>query len=147
MSGVPLVNGYNAVEVIERLTSVDAGDRELDFRLWVTINNCEVKRAPQDNAPRSSELFVWKGRSLVAAVGDDFDPELVIFPAYTTTVDAVLPWENIAIVRAPTFHDGPSNTWEAAAVISSRRGGGLVFGYAATEPLARRTAAMKARIA
>ena len=107
-------------DLIKRLEEATEGSRKLDEAIYVAIG------CPYDDDPR-----------YYAFLHGDFPP------LYTASLDAKLPWENIAHVHAPDWHDAkPPGRWQAAVDVGE---GCAVYGYGATEPLARRIAALKAR--
>lgn len=114
--------------VIAELENAAQGGAALDGRVHFGF------RVLADQSPDIAALLISEGLSwpTVQAVLDD------AIPPYTTSLDAAVDGENVMLVLRSTKR----RRWGAMQRTSW---GGEVMGWAATEPLARRLAALKAR--
>ena len=127
----------NKNDLITRMEQAPEGSRELDALCHQSATGCLGHILRNET---TSEASFWISKASPSTDMDDADwciNERVL-PHYTTSLDAKLPWENIVYVMKL----GESR-WETRHQNES----GLSYedGIAATEPLARRLAAMKGR--
>ena len=108
-------------KLIRDLAEAREGSLQLDCKIWTVLGN----------DPALGRVMWGPDGQYIATEHDEFVPE------YTTSLDAKLPWENIKDVR----HNGWG--WVAAHYGAN---GKRYEGEAHTEPLARRLAALKAKL-
>ena len=128
-------------KLIRDLEEAREGDRYLDVRIMAYAEGRDV-RIDQNNAvlaksqkPPHDECllgFVDPGKTHL-----NFQPSRADFPRHSTSLDAKLPWENIVAVMT----DG--TVWKATHFDEEQQE--YFEAVAHTEPLARRSAALRAR--
>ena len=114
-------------KLLESLGSARRGGRELDIII------CYLLGDTSSEAGKMIQLLVEEGYPW-DVVAELLDEEL---PPYTTTLDAALPGENIVLA----LHSPRRGRW---AAVHQTPTGEQVLGWAASECLARRRAALKA---
>ena len=113
-------------KLIEELEAAPHGSRKLDARI--------------------AEGVIWEpNRAEGLKAARCYDTAKSMCARYTTSLDAQFPWENISMVTAPTKSQPTWTAWHPV-----ERGEGdlrppVVIAHAATEALARRAVALKAR--
>ena len=128
--------------LMQRLEKTKEGNRELDCLIWAEISNRDVRTNEQNQVlatnrepPHDACLL---GTIDLGKVTRNFQEAYAKppYPHYTTSRDASLPGENIVQTKVKI-----TGRWEAIHA----RNGVIMAGEAATEALARRCAALKAR--
>lgn len=135
-----------ADDLIAALESAETGSRMLDVQLAYFLSEATegsdggpanprlpAKWHALGEFPAIAKIMLDEGFSW-QSVCDVLDCEA---PAYTTSLDASIPGENIVFV----IRSAKRSRWGA---IHKTAEGGEIFGWGATEALARRTAAMRA---
>ncbi len=118
-------------KLLESLGSAERGGRELDIIISYLLGEAPGEAAGETN--QMIQLLVEEGYSW-QVVSELLDAEL---PAYTGSLDAVLPGENIVLV----LYSAKRKRW---AAVHKTPSGEQILVWAANECLARRRAALKA---
>ncbi|MFQ5741954.1 MAG: hypothetical protein ACE5HV_00015 [Acidobacteriota bacterium] len=114
-------------DLTARLEAAEKGSRELDGRMFCWRYNFVFNRVQIGS---TIQLF-YNHRDGAGQVATGF-------PFYTTSLDAALPGENITLA---CIYDREKGIWRAV----NEADGIETYGFAKTEALARRIAALKAR--
>lgn len=126
-----MVHQSTRTKVFEKLSAsmqaAPRGSRELDIIVSFLLGDTSSE------AGQMIQLLVEEGYSW-DIISELLDQDL---PPYTTALDAALPGENIVLA----LHSARRGKW---AAVQRTPGGSDVLVWAATEPLARRAAALKA---
>lgn len=122
--------------LIRDLEAAPEGSRELDERIATVVYGAPEFAVLPGGQRSNTKLFKY-GNGLAGN----------IVPAWTTYLDAALPWENIVEVMLISLGDGEGeflgNAW--VATHEDPETGEHTNGEGQTEPLARRLAALKAQ--
>lgn len=125
--------------LIAELESAPGPDRGLDARMAGMID------WPREDVHGRLFAQVVERFGLDGLTADDIDSWHV--PAFTASLDAKLPGEEITLAKRLRDMEGRSSRWIAWAQIhTGKNRGEHLEAIATTEPLARRAAALRARL-
>lgn len=141
-TGQPSVEG-----LVARLEQATEGSRELDAEIYLSLSewkNAEVvvQAFPRSEMPSRPTILRRTVDNHVVTYSD--------FPAYTSSIDAALPGEQIEVVSIQRAPPGHPQKWSALDANWPRNADGQytcmrIAGIGHTEALARRIAALRAR--
>ena len=125
--------------LIERLEAAGEGSRELDAEIWFIIEPQYLYQTDREGRWYHNRT----GTVLTPVWTPDVGPRGA--PHCTTSLDAVLPWENITEMTWHEVVEGEALGEVCEAWHEDRKTGKRTLGQGNTEPLARRIAALRAR--